>query len=394
MNLLYLIKQPLTPRDWDRFGIGFMLEKGHLVTVLDMSDVIHPGLPNDRSEVVRDERVDVREIKSWDKFNQQRQTFQDSDLVIFLIQSYGLSRSTYRPLRMIAKTGVPYLILAPTLYPGWNIKTGAFSLSGRISDLWARLRNMDPLNSLISRLPPSWLGIVMASYIVNTSKVGSRPNSLAGPRTKAIKAHTNDYEIYLGELKRNPRTFERAVFLDQFLPYHVDFQELNADPVNDQEYFGGLKRLFERIENELGLEVVIAAHPRANYRNRQDVFGGRQVISGQTVHLIATSRLTIAHTSTAIGLAALFEKPVMILATQALYHRQVYDKYYYEAFAAELGTPVRFFDDPELVDLSNVYALNDDLYDCYRKTYFQCPGAAEKPFWEIVLDNIAANHDR
>ncbi len=391
MKFLYLIKRPLTPRDRDRYGINFMLDHGHSVTVLDLSEVIHPCLDHGYAGVFDDDRVDIREIASWPQFEGQRQAFLDSDLVILQIQSYGLSRSTYHPLRMIAKTGVPYLILAPTLYPGWDIKTKKPSFIGIIADKRARLRKMDPVNSLISRLPPSWLGIGMAAYIVYPSLAGEGSNTLVGPLTKAIKAHTFDYEIYLDELKQGPDPLDRAVFLDQFMPYHPDAKATGITHVDDKKYFHGLCQVFDRIENELGLEVVIAAHPRADYEARPGLFGDRQVISGKTAHLVATSRLVLAHQSTAIGFAVLFKKPIMFLVNRSIYNVDVYGTHCYEAFASELGSPLLFFDSPASMELSNVCTVNNKLYDDYIGAYLKHPDSNAKPLWGNILDKISAD---
>ena len=388
MKFLYLVKRPLTQRDWMRYGIGFMVENGHSVTVLDLSDVIHPDLPNDRDDAISDGKIDLIVIRDWNHFEAQQPLFRESDLVIFLLQSYGLSRITYKPLKLIKKFGAPYLVFSPALYPGWQVQVGRQSFSQYLKDLWTRFRNIDPVNSLLSRFPPALLGVPMADYMVKRSLNENSSNSLVGPHTKIIESHTDDYEIYLEEKKRNPKTMNQAVFLDQFMPYHVDFLALNTEHIDAGAYYDSLRRLFGHIERELKLDVVIAAHPRADYHKRPGLFGDRRVVSGKTARMVAESRLVLVHNSASVGLAIMFKKPVMVLTCKALYHYHVHEKQLYIALSQELGTPLRFFDDPETTDLSDAFAVNSDLYDRHIKTYMKYPNAPPKPLWRNVLETV------
>ena len=154
MKLLYLVKRPLAKRDWDRYGIGFMLEHGHEVTVFDLSNVLHPDLPSDQDDDLKNKGADICALKNWAHLKEKKSAFAETDLVIFLIQSYGLSRNTYRLLKIMAKHSTPYLIISPALYPGFQTNVGQGTKAKYTKDLWARLYTMDPLNSLISRLPP------------------------------------------------------------------------------------------------------------------------------------------------------------------------------------------------------------------------------------------------
>ena len=56
-----------------------------------------------------------------------------------------------------------------------------------------------------------------------------------------------------------------VVFLDQNLLHHTDFiREKVKLNIQKDKYYEQLNTLFEKIENQFGFRVVIAAHPRAN----------------------------------------------------------------------------------------------------------------------------------
>jgi hypothetical protein len=137
----------------------------------------------------------------------------------------------------------------------------------------------------------------------------------------------------------------------------------------------------------LGIEVVIAACPVADYSDKPHVFGRRQVIFDKTAELIARSRLVIAHRSTAISYAIMHRKPVMIVATRPIYEHTAH-KPVFDAISGILNKPVAFIDDPESINLSDVFAMDAQAYDRYFAEYVKSPGSAEEPYWDIVVDAI------
>jgi len=389
VRFLYLIKRPLVRRDYDRLGVGYFLSEGHQVSVLDLSEVIHPNLSMAETDAPPHSNLIIHKVRNWKELRSLKPEIANSDLALLLIQSYGLARSNLPVLRLLAETKTPYLVQAPMVYPGWRLNTASQNFGQRLKDIWRRAGAADPLNSIIARMPRALMGIPTASFVVYSSAKSKCTNSLVGPATHEIEAHTYDYDLYRQHW-RGRRTEEKnqAVFIDQNLPFHEDYTELNASPLDADEYFGQLRALFTRIEEELGLNVVIASHPRADYADKPHLFGNRPVRAGKTFDLIAQSRLVLAHNSTAIGHAVMFRKPVMLLVTRKLYHRQVYEKHIYEEYSRQLGTPLRYFDDLSDFDLTGVFDVNTAKYERYMDTYLRYPHSKQEPLWQVVLDAV------
>jgi hypothetical protein len=391
MKFLYLVMQPLVQRDYERFGIEFFLDKGHDVTVLDFSDAIHPKALNDRSKVVENSRLTIRELKSQKDLKSETDTFAASDLVFFFIYSLELSASTYPALKIIAETGTPYLLRAPAYYPGATYRKTKMSLGAAIKDTFTRLKKMNLLNSILGRLPRQWLGIPEATYVVYNGASSLRKMSLVGPTTIPIHAHAADFDLYLQYDKAKAEPESQAVFLDQFAPYHPGLiDSKSGGKIDPDVYYKRLRNLFDRIEAELGLRVVICCHPRADYSSFNDVFGDRDILYGETIQQIAKSKLVLAHLSTAINFAVLFRKPIMLLTTKEQYEQNPLQKHAYEGFSDELGVPLSYFEDPDKVDLSDVLSVNDEFFDRYTQKYIKTPNSPSKPLWDIVHDVIAA----
>ncbi len=389
MHVAYLIKRPLNARDYRRFGVAYLIERGDSVTVLDLSELLQPDIPADRSGTPQHDRLDVRVVRSWATFATCQEPLTNADMAFFLLQSQGLTRAFVRPLRMLARCNTPYLILAPNLCPAQEYSNSDVGWFQRLLDFVTRFRDMDLVNSVVARLGPGPLRLPTASWIVYCGRASHVANNLVASTTIAIRAHTYDFEITQGLQRTAGETLNQAVFLDQDFVKHSDFIVLNANPLDGDRYHDRLRRLFDRVERELGLSVVIAAHPRAQYRDRPNVFGDRLVVTGATAETLAQSRLAIGHNSTAIGLAVAMRKPVMLLATQDLYHRHVWEKYVYEGFSKALGTPLRFFDDPDTVDLTDALSFDFERYERYVTDYLQEPGAPSRDLWETVYEAVS-----
>jgi hypothetical protein len=289
---------------------------------------------------------------------------------------------------LLSKLKIPYVIFSPIPYPGLYFHSKGIGPFSRAKTLLKRLAAINIHNSIVSRLPPRWQGIREADYMILPSHSPRAPNNLVGNDTKIIESHTLDYELYMREKNQGGDHLKQAVFIDQYLPYHRGFPELKSNHLDADIYYSTLRRLFDRIEQEHNLKIVIAAHPKTDFPDHLKGFGDREVFYDQTVQLVGKSELVLGHNSTALSFAVLFKKPVMLLVTKKLNERDIFFKYYFQAFSEALGTPLRFVDDPDTADLSNPFLIDGQKYASYISSYIKCPNSPERPYWKIVADAI------
>lgn len=131
-----------------------------------------------------------------------------------------------------------------------------------------------------------------------------------------------DFENYLN-IKKTDRLIadDYIVFIDTYYPWHSEsffFGEAPQD-IDDvaERYYKSMNEYFEMLEDKFNIPVVIAAHPYANYRERNP-FKGRKVYYYQTDKLIKDCRAVCMHGSNAFSYVALFNKPVSILINSAI----------------------------------------------------------------------------
>lgn len=105
------------------------------------------------------------------------------------------------------------------------------------------------------------------------------------------------------------------VFIDQYYPLHPDFKWLDVGSLGSAElYQRELNRFFDLIGRDLGYEVIVAAHPKADYS--EGTFEGRRIMKYRTPELIKYSSGVMMHTSLAASYALYFEKPIMLITNK------------------------------------------------------------------------------
>ena len=123
-----------------------------------------------------------------------------------------------------------------------------------------------------------------------------------------------DYTLQLENISTSPIRY--ALFLDEFLSGHPDFQMQNAKTVSEKNYFHQMNAFFTKIEKAFDLKVIIASHPKADYA--PVTFGDRKIIKYKTAELAKNAEFLIAHISTSIGFATIYKKPLLLTYTQEL----------------------------------------------------------------------------
>lgn len=391
-HLVYVVENALSPRDLDRFGIGFMLARGNRVTVIDVGDINFPEISHDRSGYGSIRDIDLHWVKNRGELADLLPTVRSADFLITFAGVGHVSPRNFAVHRFVANTRMPFLIQFSNAFPGWSrYKGDEGTLGKRLADIFSRLKETRPSESLMARVPPKLLGLRPPAFMVIGGDKCRGYGSLVDKTTRLIPAHALDYEQFLRVRDANPEPTDTAVFLDEFLPFHPDLTMMGVDaPMEAEAYYACLRALFERIEKELNLEVVIAACPRADYDKRPDYFCGRRVVMFKSAELVAQSRLVIAHRSTAVNFAILFRKPLILTATHDTY-RHSSQTPYFDGLAKALEKPIQFFDDAGDVDLSDPFAVDDALYERYIEDYIKTGQSPDAPYWQIVVDYVNAS---
>jgi hypothetical protein len=210
--------------------------------------------------------------------------------------------------------------------------------------------------------------------------------------TKIVWCHTLDYDLYLDDIKvgfkKKLKSEKYIVFIDEYTPFHPDHFFRNVKPPTTPEtYYPILRSFFKYIEEETGLKVIIAAHPRSKYEEHPDYFGGREVIRGKTRDLVRGCEFVLTYYSASLNFAVLYKKPVIFITTNDL-ERSIRDANYFYSYSWEFKKNAHNIEQNYDIDWNEELIINEKIYNNYKEKYIKKNGSKEEYFWKIAADEI------
>jgi len=108
-----------------------------------------------------------------------------------------------------------------------------------------------------------------------------------------------------------------AVFLDQVMIDHPELELMKmSSEVDPERYHPALERCFLAVEDQTGLDVIVAPHPKATQQSRARF--GHRVVDAPTASLVRGSSLVLCHYTTAVSFPVIFHKPVLFLTSDKM----------------------------------------------------------------------------
>ena len=301
-----------------------------------------------------------------------------SDFIISLI-SYNFSN--LEVCRALGKAPAQYAVFYANALPVPIIKRNR--LVDKVKKL-ANLRHPAAWKGLFMKLPFQWRSVKPASLILKGGENSLNYRHPVNKRVEILEIHTLDYDIYLQEKNIERSEYGTAVFIDQFVPFQTDICE--KPPMSIDMYYSLLNYFLDVVEKKTGLEVIIADHPRSNYRDLHDYFKGRKHAKDKTHVLVRESKLVLTHSSTAINFANLFYKPVIFITCSEL--RNTWFDYQIRGMAKWFGKKPIFMDSANGIDFKKELIVNKVKYDKYRQAYIKTKESQDLPFWQIVASRL------
>ena len=127
---------------------------------------------------------------------------------------------------------------------------------------------------------------------------------------------------YSKNLDKYPRLISAPyiLFIDDCFMDSFDYQLGHQRPViESKDYFTMLNKYFSFVEEELKVDIVIAAHPNGlEYDDYSSLFNGRRVVFNETCRLSRDCYFAMTHLSLALHFPILFGKPIFLLGFDEL----------------------------------------------------------------------------
>ena len=366
-------------RDYERFGFDIIQRRGYEVEAWDFTPWWKPDYAK---HYIPPDSVEFSGFKSFNTLletNESLKNLSETDIVIDPWRIYTSCNLVKMP-----STKIGFLLLG--LLPG----------AGHQRDIKYYLSKMvfHPIQSISAmkkKVLKKFNSKRSPDFMITGGKAVEKDNRYKiDEQTYIIKTHALDYDRFLEqEMVKNESTFYNtepyAVFLDEDMIFHHDYIHKGIEPYCSAErYYPEINNFFSKFEEETGLNIKIAAHPRADYEKRGNPFNGRKIIEGDTVSLVKHSQFVFAHASTSINFAVIYNKPIFIL-----------DSYEYaERLKNQLNTFVSVLD-LDIINISrkrsinfNQVTINKKKYSQYKEQYIKETGTPEKFVWDIFCDYL------
>jgi len=82
-----------------------------------------------------------------------------------------------------------------------------------------------------------------------------------------------------------------------------------------KNWYGGLNRFFNNLENKFDLKVIIATHPKAKFEKKIPYLGNRRAYKNSAMELVKNCKYVITHQSTSLSYATIYKKPIFFIYT-------------------------------------------------------------------------------
>jgi hypothetical protein len=320
-RIVFLVETPFTARDENRFGIFQYLLKGFIVEVIDISNVYRKNNLYKIAKESLEEKDYIRNIFSVRELvsalSQNLYT-----TIVFLQTHHHLAL-----IKLLNELSIDYIAHSVNQIPSIDVD----------ETLYENLIRIFKTYSIFKLGPKIFAGVSNKIENFLLRKISNPKFILAGgknsiliysprilSRSKIVWAHALDYDLYLKSIHNNIKddfidifglkySFDELrnsiVFLDEYNPYHPDFDFLKIPHADKPEkYYPAIERFFLYLEKKYNLRVIIAAHPRSDYKSKNH-FKGFPIIKDRTLDLIKISSLVLLHSSTSVNFVNIFKKP-------------------------------------------------------------------------------------
>ena len=390
-KIVFFCFGPVIKYHYKRFGVEILKQNGFEVWFYDFSPIVSPAICKGAVYIDKPTSEDYFQFFEEKKAIQAIHELGDE---CFVVVTGHYQTETFKIFRALSRANIPYAV--------WSVSVDATGMGGQgESSLWKfflkfKRFNLKKLKRLLYKpiLAPVF-GIRSPDACMLSGEKSlefNGPVARIGEKTELIWAHTPDYDTYLTDLHKKEAEENIALWIEPSGPMFPwdDFLPRNTSPVwTVEQYYPSLCRFFDYVEKELGLKVIIAAHPKSNHADdRPEYFGKRQAIPNQILPLIKKSRFVMSHNSTALSFAVLEKKPILCLTT-AEFETDIAVSRMFKVVASSLGTtPINVDAAPYSIDWKKKLLVNEDLYLSYQQQYLKKAGSEKLNSWQILANHL------
>lgn len=386
-KIIFPIEFIFTDRDFSRFGVDLLECRGLSVEVWDFSPLFKPRYFRNNQHLTSKFAITVKEINTKKQAYSLLNKLNDEDVIMSIS---SISSDNYFFYKEINKRKICLGFFQGAYLP--QISNDKSLFNSILFNL--NLRVFGKIFYKINSFFKNYLRIkIKADFVVTIGLKHEKEASnifYISEKYSLIKSHSLDFDKFIihEQQKRkkieNKSESEFIVFLDEAVTHHSDYDHSGTVPDCDEKvYYKEIINFFDLIEKEMGINVVIAAHPKSDYENKGDLFNHRKIIYGKTEELVSNSKLVLLHASTSVNFAIIYRKPLIYL-TSLSYSTELRRKINLRASVLNISPITLPLNERDSISFSS----NFEKYEDYFKNYIKYPGSANKLFWDTFCDYL------
>jgi len=383
-KIIFLFETFFDLRKYQTLGIEFFEKNGFSVEIWDLTSVLHPEFfkkytypylcKHEGLVIFKDKNAVIKKLKSLSR---------NDFCMNYLVYNFG-SLGIYRAL---SQSDVKYAVFATDSVPIpesvlfiLRMKTLKKIINFKFSGTaWKKI---------FMKVPFKCLGVRSPNFILMGGEKSITYNYPIDKETKILWGHSSNYDLYLQKKSEIFKEKATAVFIDENFPFVLDWILLGMEQpmMSADKYYPMVNNFFDFIEKKTGLEIVIAADPKSEYEKSPDYYKGRQCVRGKTIDLIRECRLVLAHQSTAVSFANLFNKPIIFMTCSDF--KKTYDHAHIEEMAKWFGKKPVFIDRDHDVVFEKEFLVSKAHYDNYRQNFIKIKSSKDLFLGQIIGERL------
>lgn len=376
-NIIFLFTTPAVEGDENKFSLLRLHELGFCLTIYDLTPVLCLEI---ESKITRRrihaEYIDYNKITDMSQLEKAiREHWQDS-FFLPMFDDYYQVRKIYS---LFTKYKVRYgyvnnLVCEIEIAAGNNNRLGAGGLSA------IKIRSA-LYNRIIRKVIPNRKAEFIAFGSKSSEKIITG-NCLVDKNTKRLYLHTYDCQRFIDTVPYDNHNRKYCVFLDQYIPFHPDNVIDRGLRIDAEIYYREVCGMLDCISQKFDMDVIIAAHPRADYENQHKIFPkSYKIETGKTTELIKNAALVIGHFSTAIGLVSLVKVPLYIFLPPSIFD---VDEFRESGIAFSKLLGCRIIKEPYDIQNANL-SYDSEKYQSFAETYMTCNDESDQlNLWDTM----------
>ena len=374
-----------------RYDYQAYIQAGYQLDICDLSGVISDLYSNKDDKPKDSEGIRYYAFQSKKQF---KQYVNNLDNNAFIWSTFQLTAEYWWIFKLISRHRYGFICNIDYVIPRSKSRI-------KQKNYWTNLSWHRVSNALLYRTPRKYIPIRKADAVITYGEEDIQRklnNVLYDEHTIIELTNTIDYNACVKALSQNTDDDlnlpdDYIVFIDEYMPYHPDGLKLGMH-IDEIMYYQEVETFLRRVSAIMGIPVMVAAHPKADYKLHSECYQGMRIIQFKTAELIKKAKFVITHLSIATSMILISRKPYLLITTdevdRVIHANGINEDWEKDLEKKEINISNELSDDDLQYQIKQAQETGQDYYDRQIHKYKLPEGHPNESltFGEIVMKTM------